>query len=149
MTERKKDMGSDLAKVDAHAVSAEEYDESPELGDEWFARAEVHVGGKKVGRPRAATRKQAIKLRLDQAVIATYRATGPGWQTRMNAALRRAAHKVARKAERKVAHKAAAGMVVHRSEHNEPVSQGKMKREGRRRAMRRISRKAAKRVKRK
>jgi uncharacterized protein (DUF4415 family) len=93
MTERKSASGSDLEKVDAHSITPEEYDEIPELADEWFARAELHVGGIKVprGRPRSPTRKQAIKLRLDPEVIERYRATGAGWQTRMNAALREAA----------------------------------------------------------
>jgi uncharacterized protein (DUF4415 family) len=35
--------------------------------------------------------KLAIKLRLDPDVIEYFRATGPGWQTRINETLRRAA----------------------------------------------------------
>ncbi len=35
--------------------------------------------------------KRLISLRLDAEVIEHFRATGPGWQTRMNDALRRAA----------------------------------------------------------
>ncbi len=35
--------------------------------------------------------KQAIKLRLDPDVLAYFREQGPGWQTRINATLRRAA----------------------------------------------------------
>ena len=31
--------GSDLAKVDAHVIQPEEFEEIPELSDEWFARA--------------------------------------------------------------------------------------------------------------
>lgn len=42
--------------------------------------------GKKSGRP--AQGKQLISLRLDRAVIEKFRATGPGWQTRINEALR-------------------------------------------------------------
>ena len=34
--------------------------------------------------------KQQVTLRLDQDVIARFRATGPGWQSRINAALRAA-----------------------------------------------------------
>jgi len=81
-----------LEKVDAHVITPEEYAEIPELTKEWFERAEVHVGGAKVGRPRSPTSKQAIKLRLDPDVLAAFRATGEGWQTRINAVLRRAAH---------------------------------------------------------
>jgi uncharacterized protein (DUF4415 family) len=43
------------------------------------------------GRPRMANPKQAIKLRLDADILTHFRATGPGWQTRLNAALRKAA----------------------------------------------------------
>ena len=42
------------------------------------------------GRPRMANPKQAVKLRLDADVLAHFRASGPGWQTRINATLRKA-----------------------------------------------------------
>jgi uncharacterized protein (DUF4415 family) len=45
------------------------------------------------GRPPgsvAATTKQAVKLRLDPDVLAALRASGAGWQTRVNAILRNA-----------------------------------------------------------
>ena len=35
--------------------------------------------------------KQVINLRVDADVLESFRAGGPGWQTRMNAALRKAA----------------------------------------------------------
>jgi len=40
------------------------------------------------GRPRKAAPKEAVKLRLDPDVLAVLRATGAGWQTRVNAILR-------------------------------------------------------------
>ena len=40
------------------------------------------------GRPPATHRKEQVSLRLDPDVIEAFRATGPGWQTRMNQALR-------------------------------------------------------------
>lgn len=43
------------------------------------------------GRPKSDARKVSVTLRLDQDIIASYRATGPGWQSRMNEALRKAA----------------------------------------------------------
>jgi uncharacterized protein (DUF4415 family) len=42
------------------------------------------------GRPKLANPKEAIKLRLDADVMASYRETGPGWQTRINKDLRKA-----------------------------------------------------------
>ncbi len=43
------------------------------------------------GRPKAYNPKVAVSLRLDQDVVARFKASGPGWQTRMNRALREAA----------------------------------------------------------
>jgi uncharacterized protein (DUF4415 family) len=43
------------------------------------------------GRPPLPDAKRAVKLRIDPDVLDWFRATGPGWQTRMNEALRRAA----------------------------------------------------------
>jgi uncharacterized protein (DUF4415 family) len=75
-------------------------DDAPELTADYFARADVYRGDKLIrrGRPPSEHRKEAIKLRIDPDVLAYFRATGPGWQTRINDALRRAAklktHKV-------------------------------------------------------
>jgi uncharacterized protein (DUF4415 family) len=75
-------------------------DDAPELTEEYFERADVYRGDKLIrrGRPPSEHPKEAIKLRIDPDVLAHFRATGPGWQTRMNDALRRAAklkmHKV-------------------------------------------------------
>lgn len=43
------------------------------------------------GRPKAENPKVAVSLRLDQDVLARFKASGPGWQTRMNSVLRDAA----------------------------------------------------------
>jgi len=42
------------------------------------------------GRPKLTNPKEAIKLRIDTDVLNAYRRTGPGWQTRINADLRKA-----------------------------------------------------------
>jgi uncharacterized protein (DUF4415 family) len=67
-------------------------DEAPELTDEHFERADVYRGDRLIrrGRPKLERPKQAVKLRLDQDVLDHFRATGPGWQTRINATLARA-----------------------------------------------------------
>jgi len=72
-------LGSDLKRVDAHVIKPEEYEELPELTDEMFARAVF----KKAGRPKSENPKEMISLRLPPEVVARWRATGPGWQTRM------------------------------------------------------------------
>jgi uncharacterized protein (DUF4415 family) len=38
--------------------------------------------------PQKATTKELISLRVDRDVVAAYRATGTGWQTRVNDVLR-------------------------------------------------------------
>ena len=43
------------------------------------------------GRPKVENPKVAVSLRLDQDVVARFKSSGPGWQTRMNRALREAA----------------------------------------------------------
>ncbi len=40
------------------------------------------------GRPKAAVTKVATTIRFDAEVIDAFRAAGPGWQSRMNSALR-------------------------------------------------------------
>ena len=89
MSENRRATGSDLARVDAHVVQPAEYDEIPELTDEWFAKAQPHENAQPVrrGRPKAESPKRAVNLRLSQRVLSGFRASGPGWQTRINAAL--------------------------------------------------------------
>lgn len=42
------------------------------------------------GRPKAERPKQQISIRLDPEVIEKFRATGPGWQARINEVLKAA-----------------------------------------------------------
>lgn len=67
-------------------------DDAPELDDEWFDKADFKIGDKIIrrGRPPGSA-KRLVSLRLDQAVIDHFRAGGPGWQSRLNEALRRVA----------------------------------------------------------
>jgi uncharacterized protein (DUF4415 family) len=44
---------------------------------------------RRVGRPPKPDRKVSVTLRLDRDVIERFKATGVGWQTRINAALKR------------------------------------------------------------
>jgi uncharacterized protein (DUF4415 family) len=69
-------------------------DDAPELTEEWFAKADLYEGGeliRKGGRPKSDNPKEAVNIRLDADLVAHYRATGPGWQSRINSALRKAA----------------------------------------------------------
>jgi uncharacterized protein (DUF4415 family) len=40
------------------------------------------------GRPKSAVTKERITIRLSREVVETFRATGEGWQTRMDEVLR-------------------------------------------------------------
>ena len=70
---------SDLATVDAHTIRAHEYKDLPELTESALQRAVV----KKGGRPRSTNPRKLISIRLPEDVIERWKATGPGWQTRM------------------------------------------------------------------
>ena len=63
-------------------------DDLPNLAtSEWQAKfAQVPV---QRGRPKAAVTKVSTTIRLDPDVLAAFKASGPGWQTRINQALRK------------------------------------------------------------
>lgn len=78
-------------------------DDVPELGKEWFAKAKPAsevlprlMGSKtagellraKRGRPALDEPKQHVNIRLDADIIRAFKNKGPGWQTKVNAALR-------------------------------------------------------------
>ena len=68
-------------------------DDAPELLNDFFRLGELRHGGRTVRRgrpPLSGKPKTAITLRLDDDVVKAYRETGKGWQTRINADLRRA-----------------------------------------------------------
>lgn len=81
------------AKNPSGASTWTDPDDAPELTDEWFAKAGLYEGDTLIrrGRPKSAAPKEAVNLRLDPDVLEHFRSTGPGWQTRINEALRKAA----------------------------------------------------------
>ena len=96
MSEKRRATPRDLRKVDEYVLGKRDNDEIPELTEEDFARGVRHRGGKRLpqgprGRPKSKNAKHAISLRLDPEVLAHFRRTGRGWQSRINAALRKAA----------------------------------------------------------
>jgi uncharacterized protein (DUF4415 family) len=102
MTAKSKRSGTNWARADAHRITAKEYEEMPEWTDDQIDRAEFAIGRKVVrpakgtltrppGRPKSAASKRSVHLRLSPDVLDHFRATGPGWQTRIDETLRRAA----------------------------------------------------------
>lgn len=78
-------------------------DDAPEITDDFFEQGEWKIGEKAVsakegasamrqaiapGRPKAEFTKQSLTVRYDADVVEAFRATGKGWQSRMNDALR-------------------------------------------------------------
>ncbi|NEJ70228.1 hypothetical protein GR197_06685 [Rhizobium phaseoli] len=91
-------LGRGYSKEDWDAVS-----DNPPLSNEEMARAkpfkeafpEVAEKMERAiaarGRPKLDSPKQPLNIRLDADIIQFYKATGKGWQSRMNDALRKAA----------------------------------------------------------
>lgn len=79
------------------------FDDNPEWTKADFAKAkradQVHgaeAAALLVKRPRgrpAGSDKEQVTLRIDRDVLAAFRSSGAGWQTRINDALRKAAAK--------------------------------------------------------
>jgi uncharacterized protein (DUF4415 family) len=68
-------------------------EDNPDWSDADFARAVPFSGlplslqAKLRGRPKAAVTKERITIRLSRDVVERFRATGEGWQTRVDGAL--------------------------------------------------------------
>jgi uncharacterized protein (DUF4415 family) len=50
--------------------------------------AGLEVALRKRGRPAGTATKEQVAIRFDREILETFRKDGPGWQTRMNDALR-------------------------------------------------------------
>ena len=74
----KKQSRTNWTRIDAMKDDQIDYSDNPELGDDFFAEA--------VPWPR---HKQQITLRLDPEVIDFFKKSGAGYQTMMNAVLRK------------------------------------------------------------
>lgn len=75
-------------------------DDAPELTDDFFDRAAIKKGEVVIrpaqgtltrrGRPRLEHPKRQVTVRLDSDLVDRLKETGPGWQSRINAILRKA-----------------------------------------------------------
>jgi uncharacterized protein (DUF4415 family) len=81
-----------MSKRSAKAIRAET--DFPEIPAALLARMKPSKRGRP---PHGDAPKQSIALRLDRDVLAAFKAQGPGWQSRMQATLRRAASRLAKK----------------------------------------------------
>jgi uncharacterized protein (DUF4415 family) len=76
-------------------ISQEDWDsvESPPLTESFLSGMrpvhETHPGmAPRVRGPQKTPRKTPVSLRIDESIIAAFRATGRGWQSRVNEVLR-------------------------------------------------------------
>lgn len=79
---------TDMAKVRANAPfvwDGQDEDDRPLTREEMQAGIEEYRRNR--GRP-TGSEKVSTTIRFDKDVLAAFRAAGPGWQTRINAALR-------------------------------------------------------------
>jgi len=65
-------------------------DDAPEWTEEMFQSADLYQGETLIrrGRPRKPQPKVPVSIRLSSDVIEAFKAGGPGWQTRIDEALR-------------------------------------------------------------
>ena len=80
MSARKKDTVTDWVDPD----------EIPDLSTEEWSKI-IDAAPVQRGRPKAAVTKISTTIRLDPDVLEKFKAEGPGWQSRINDVLRRAA----------------------------------------------------------
>jgi uncharacterized protein (DUF4415 family) len=66
-------------------------DDAPEITDRWVAEADLYRGKKLVrrGRPAGTAKKTQTTVRISNDVLAFFRASGRGWQTRLDEALKK------------------------------------------------------------
>lgn len=67
-------------------------DDAPDLSTPEY-QAKLALVPARRGRPKTATPKISTTLRLDADILEHFRATGSGWQSKINAALRKAVKK--------------------------------------------------------
>ena len=89
-----------MTESSANLTNGWDDDELTEWTDDQFRRAAVYDGQKLIrpadgtltrpGRPKSIDPKRQVTLRIDGIVLDTFRATGKGWQSRINAELRKA-----------------------------------------------------------
>ena len=72
---------------DRHFVwNGEDEEDRPLSRDEM--KAGMQAAARRRGRPAGSATKEQVAIRIDHDVLAAFRAGGPGWQTRMNDALK-------------------------------------------------------------
>lgn len=110
----RKKTGSEPSPAEADAELDSEFDEAPHLERAFFEGARLRIGKRIIreatgtytqrGRPPLGeTAKVQQSLRLSQQVLEHFRATGPGWQARIDEVLRQHVREAEAQGEQRVA----------------------------------------------
>ena len=79
--------GTDWARLKrevAAGVEPADDEESPDATE----KLREAVARRRVGRPAGSGTKEQVSIRFDRDILSAFRSAGPGWQTRMNEALK-------------------------------------------------------------
>ena len=80
---------TDLKRVLSMTDNDIDYSDAPDVVD-MIATGQARI----VGRPKKTVTKTHLTLRVDPDIVAGYKKTGRGWQTRINDALRAHLHSI-------------------------------------------------------
>lgn len=78
---------TDLELLHQNKLTGIEPEDDVDSPDATLAIREVSAK-RRAGRPAGSGKKEQVAIRLDKDVLEAFRATGRGWQTRMNDALK-------------------------------------------------------------
>lgn len=78
---------TDLALLHQNKLAGIEPEDDEDSPDATFAIREA-ITQRRAGRPAGSGNKEQVAIRFDKDVLEAFRATGRGWQTRMNDALK-------------------------------------------------------------
>lgn len=78
---------TDLAFLRQNKLADAEPEDDEDSPDATMLMREA-IAKRRAGRPTGRGNKEQVAIRFDKDVLLSFRASGPGWQTRMNDALR-------------------------------------------------------------
>lgn len=87
---REKTEGSFAEDQEAYDPQSAPDDDIPDMSTPYW-RARIDAAPVQYGRPKSLNPKVQTTIRLDADVVEAFKKDGPGWQSRINAALRKAA----------------------------------------------------------
>jgi len=93
MKESNAGLRSNLQKIDSHEITQAEYDEIPELPEEFFLEGKLCKNGRPVKRQvPSGQKKTQLAVRVNKEIVEFFKARGEGWQEELNAVLQRYMH---------------------------------------------------------